>query len=227
MALSDYLKDFSLVEAAFSRQGLAITLPQAEAIALELLPLFAANKPAPAPVPVPVPVPTPPPPPPVEATPYTLDQIRGFYEKYLGREPESEAIVEEWSRNPKAEENIAHSTEAIQYSQYTAAHTVPHTSVLFDHDWTGTVPTALRTLLAMGLAGPDGSNGQAVIDKLQTYDLGPDANGEFQPHHNGPAGLPTYGFPKFYVSYVPLSAGGGPIPDDGSGRSYYQIVVFG
>jgi hypothetical protein len=102
----------------------------------------------------------------------------------------------------------------------------PTGGVLFDHAWAGNVELRLRALLASGLAGPDGSNGQAVVDQMNAFG-GIYANGEFQPHHNGPAGLPTYGYPWFYVSYVPLSAGGGPIPDDGSGRSYYQIVEFG
>ena len=66
-----------------------------------------------------------------------------------------------------------------------------------------------------GLAGPDGSNGQAVIDQMNALG-GIYINGVFQPHHNR-VGQPTYGFPWFYVSYVPMNGG----------VLTYQIVEFG
>src|SRR5579864_8282777 len=87
----------------------------------------------------------------------------------------------------------------------------PTGGVLFDHPWAGNVELRLRALLASGLAGPDGSNGQAVVDQMNALG-GIYANGEFQPHHDG-VGAPTYGYPWFYVSYIPLN--------DGSGRSFY------
>ncbi|HEV3218052.1 MAG TPA: hypothetical protein VGZ27_20160 [Vicinamibacterales bacterium] len=87
--------------------------------------------------------------------------------------------------------------------------------VLFDHPWTGRVETVLHDLLASGLAGPDGSNGQAVVDQMNAMG-GIFAGAVFQPHHNG-IGDPTFGFGWFYVSFVPI----------GNGTSFYQIVEYG
>ena len=84
--------------------------------------------------------------------------------------------------------------------------------VQFDHVWTGNVESKMQSILSTGLAGVDGSNGQAVIDKLNAMS-GIYAGGEFQAHHDGPTGLPTYGFNWFYVSYLP--------------NQVYQIVQFG
>ncbi len=89
------------------------------------------------------------------------------------------------------------------------------TTVNFDHPWTGNVESALRSLLATGLAGADGSNGQLVVDQMNGMG-GIYAGGEFQPHHDG-VGAPTYGYGWFYVSYV----------DIGGGTIGYQIVEFG
>jgi hypothetical protein len=87
--------------------------------------------------------------------------------------------------------------------------------VSFDHDWNGKVENALRAILATGLAGPDGGNGQAVIDQMNA--MGPLYSGaEFQPRHDG-GGYRTYGFGWFYVSYA--------LMPDGTGQ--YQIVEFG
>jgi len=97
-----------------------------------------------------------------------------------------------------------------------SAPTVPTNAVLFDHPWTGNVELQLRVLLASGLAGANGLNGQAVVDQMNGLG-GIYAGGEFQPQHDGPGGYPTYGYPWFYVSYVPI----------GNGTSYYQIVEFG
>lgn len=88
-------------------------------------------------------------------------------------------------------------------------------SILFDHPWTGNVESKLHSLLASGLAGTDGENGQAVVDQLNAMG-GIYAGAEFQPHHDGPSGFPTYGFGWFYVSYV-----------TNQGPSFYQIVEFG
>jgi hypothetical protein len=99
-------------------------------------------------------------------------------------------------------------------------------AVQFDHPWFGTVESKLRELLASGLAGPDGSNGQAVVDQLNAYT--PWAPCIFQPHHNGYPGLPTYGCPWFYVSYLPFDTGayyrGEPQTFE---NSFYQIVEYG
>jgi hypothetical protein len=86
--------------------------------------------------------------------------------------------------------------------------------VQFDHVWTGAVESKLHDILATGLAGEDGSNGQAVINQMNSIG-GIFSGGEFQPHHNGPTGLPTYGFGWFYVSYM-YNHG-----------NFYQIVKFG
>src|SRR5579864_604475 len=88
--------------------------------------------------------------------------------------------------------------------------------IWFDHAWTGNVENALRNILATGLAGADGLNGQAVVDQLNAMG-GIYAGAEFQPAHDGPGGPPVYGFPWFYVAYVPLS----------NGALGYQIVEFG
>jgi hypothetical protein len=88
--------------------------------------------------------------------------------------------------------------------------------VLFDHAWTGNVELQMRALLASGLAGPDGENGQAVIDYLNGLG-GIYAGGVFQPHHDGPGGVPTYGFGWFYVAYLTTDYVTG----------VYQIVEFG
>ena len=88
--------------------------------------------------------------------------------------------------------------------------------VWFDHSWTGNVENALRSLLATGLGGPDGLNGQAVVDQLNAMG-GIYAGAEFQPAHDGPGGPPVYGFSWFYVAFVPLS----------NGALGYQIVEFG
>lgn len=97
----------------------------------------------------------------------------------------------------------------------------------FDHSWTGNVESQLRVFLSSGLAGEDGSNGQAIINQMNAMG-GIYSGGEFQPHHNGPTGLPTYGFGWFYVSYVPFDpaaylAG----TKQTSANSYYQIIEFG
>ncbi|HEV3214152.1 MAG TPA: hypothetical protein VGZ27_00430 [Vicinamibacterales bacterium] len=92
--------------------------------------------------------------------------------------------------------------------------------VNFDHAWTGKVELQLQALLASGLARPDGSNGQAVVDKMNALG-GIYAGAEFQPHHNG-VGDPTYGFGWFYVSYI--TSGPNARPD---GRGFYQIVEYG
>jgi hypothetical protein len=113
-------------------------------------------------------------------------------------------------RNPRTETNIRESPEAQAYA---AAHAP---AVQFDHDWTGKVEQQLRVFLASGLAGPDGLNGQAVVDQMNALG-GIYANGAFNPHHNGPEGAPTYGYTCFYVSYVPLTPGG---------ARGYQIVEF-
>ncbi|HEV3218062.1 MAG TPA: hypothetical protein VGZ27_20210 [Vicinamibacterales bacterium] len=104
---------------------------------------------------------------------------------------------------------------ATQGFQTPAPAPPPPPAVLFDHAWTGTVELQLRALLASGLARPDGSNGQAVVDRLNAMG-GIYAGAEFQPHHNG-VGDPTYGFGWFYVSYVPV----------GAGTNLYQIIEFG
>jgi hypothetical protein len=88
--------------------------------------------------------------------------------------------------------------------------------VLFDHPWFGKVELALRALLASGLGGPDGENGQAVVDTMDSYG-GIYAGAEFQPHHDGPLGLPTYGFGWFYVSYITVDYVTG----------HYEIVEYG
>jgi len=88
--------------------------------------------------------------------------------------------------------------------------------VWFDHSWTGNVENALRNLLATGLAGSDGLNGQAVVDQMNAMG-GIYAGAEFQQAHDGPGGPPVYGFSWFYVAYVPLS----------NGQLGYQMVEFG
>jgi hypothetical protein len=88
--------------------------------------------------------------------------------------------------------------------------------IWFDHSWTGNVENALRAILATGLAGADGLNGQAVVDQMNAMG-GIYAGAEFQPAHDGPGGPPVYGFSWFYVAYVPLS----------NGALGYQIVEFG
>ena len=88
--------------------------------------------------------------------------------------------------------------------------------IWFDHSWKGNVENALRALLATGLGGADGLNGQAVVDQLNAMG-GIFAGAEFQPAHDGPGGPPVYGFHWFYVAYVPLS----------NGALGYQIVEFG
>jgi len=93
---------------------------------------------------------------------------------------------------------------------------VPPPAVLFDHPWAGNVELALRALLASGLAGADGLNGDAVVAQMNTLG-GIYAGAEFQQQHDGPGGYPTYGFGWFYVSYVPI----------GNGTGFYQIVEFG
>src|SRR5579864_8081571 len=49
MAVSDYLQYWPQIQAAFARQGITLTLVQAEAIAMELLPLVQQQRPAPQP----------------------------------------------------------------------------------------------------------------------------------------------------------------------------------
>jgi hypothetical protein len=98
-----------------------------------------------------------------------------------------------------------------------AVPTAPTNGVLFDHPWTGNVELQLRALLASGLAGANGLNGQAVVDQMNALG-GIYAGGEFQQHHDGPAGYPTYGYPWFYVSYITLG---------NSTSWYYQIVEYG
>jgi hypothetical protein len=88
--------------------------------------------------------------------------------------------------------------------------------IWFDHSWSGNVENALRALLATGLGGADGLNGQAVVDQLNAMG-GIYAGAEFQPQHDGPGGPPVYGFSWFYVAYVPLS----------NGALGYQMVEFG
>ncbi len=90
----------------------------------------------------------------------------------------------------------------------------PTSSVLFDHPWTGRVESTFHDLLASGLAGVDGLQGQTVVDRLNAMG-GIYAGAEFQPSHNG-NGFPTYGFPWFYVSYI-----------NNQGPPFYQIVEFG
>ncbi|HLZ44403.1 MAG TPA: hypothetical protein VKQ05_01840 [Gemmatimonadales bacterium] len=209
----DFLKYLSVwpqIEAAFARAGVTLTLAQAVAIAEDLWQIFKPAAPPAAPPPAP-PV-DPPPPAPPEVTPFTADQIAAFYLKYLGRVPESAAVVNEWMHDPHAESNIRNTPEAQAFA---AAH---GSTVNFDHKWTGAVELQLQRFLATGMAGPDGANGQAVIDKMNAIG-GSYAGGEFQAHHDGPQGFPTYGFPWFYVSYVPMN--------DGSGHGFYQIVEFG
>jgi hypothetical protein len=87
--------------------------------------------------------------------------------------------------------------------------------VLFDHPWSGKVELALRALLASGLGQPDGEGGYGVLAQMDSYG-GIYAGGEFQPHHDGPLGVPTYGFGWFYVSYITYDYVTG----------YYQIVEF-
>jgi hypothetical protein len=87
--------------------------------------------------------------------------------------------------------------------------------VWFDHSWTGNAENALRALLATGLGGADGLNGQAVVDQMNAMG-GIYAGAEFQPMHDGPGGPPVYGFSWFYVAFVPLS----------NGALGYQIVEF-
>jgi hypothetical protein len=93
----------------------------------------------------------------------------------------------------------------------------PAASVIFDHPWSGNVELALRALLATGLGGPDGLNGDAVVNQMNSYG-GIYAGAEFQPAHDGPDGPPVYGFGWFYVAYVPI----GP-----NGALGYQIVEYG
>ncbi len=116
------------IAAAFANQGITLTLAQAEAIFLELAPIF-ESPPSVPPVP-PIDPPLPPIPPivvpPVEVTPYTHDQIVNFYQMYLGRAPENDAIVQEWMRNPHAEANIKDSPEAQAYAAAHAPHDQPH-----------------------------------------------------------------------------------------------------
>jgi hypothetical protein len=87
--------------------------------------------------------------------------------------------------------------------------------VLFDHPWSGKVELALRALLESGLGQPDGEGGYSVLAQMDSYG-GIYAGGEFQPHHDGPLGVPTYGFGWFYVSYITFDYVTG----------YYQIVEF-
>jgi hypothetical protein len=88
--------------------------------------------------------------------------------------------------------------------------------VLFDHPWAGKVELALRALLASGLGQPDGEGGYNVVAQLDALG-GIYAGAEFQPHHDGPSGVPTYGFGWFYVSYITTDYVTG----------FYQIVEFG
>jgi hypothetical protein len=88
--------------------------------------------------------------------------------------------------------------------------------VLFDHPWSGKVELALRALLASGLGRPDGEGGFDVVAQLDALG-GIYAGAEFQPHHDGPLGVPTYGFGWFYVSYITYDYVTG----------FYQIVEFG
>jgi hypothetical protein len=196
----DYISLLPAIQAAFARQNITITVPQLFSIAEEILLLTKPVQSSPVPPETPLPViPIPPVviPPVIQNTPYTHDQIVSFYVKYLGRQPENEAIIEEWMANPNAEINISQTPEA---NAYAASQNVG--KVQFDHPWTGDIESHLRTILATGLAGSDGSNGQAVIDQMNALGA-PYNTGEFVAHHNGPAGLPTYGFPNFYVSYLP------------------------
>jgi hypothetical protein len=124
MTLSELMLNWPAIQNAFANRGYSLSLLDAEAIFVELQGRWQAYPlpepvPPPVPVPVPVPVPEPPPPPPVEVTPYTADQITAFYWKYLGRAPESDAVVWEWRRDPNAEHNISTAWEAQQYA---AAH---------------------------------------------------------------------------------------------------------
>lgn len=89
------------------------------------------------------------------------------------------------------------------------------TAVQFDHVWNGAVELQLRSLLSSGLAGADGSNGQAIINAMNALG-GIYVGGEFQAHHDGPAGFPTYGFGWFYVSYITTTT-----------PAFYQIIEFG
>jgi len=107
-------------------------------------------------------------------------------------------------------------TAVFQTPAPAASTPTPTNGVLFDHPWTGNVELQLRALLASGLAGANGLNGQAVVDQMNALG-GIYAGGEFQQQHDGPGGFPTYGYGWFYVSYVPI----------GNGTSYYQIVEFG
>jgi hypothetical protein len=85
--------------------------------------------------------------------------------------------------------------------------------VNFDHPWTGKVENRLRSFLSFGLAGPDGMNGQAAIDEMNAIG-GIYSGGEFQKSHNN-NGMPTYGFPWFFVSYR-----------NDQPNPYYEIVEF-
>jgi hypothetical protein len=252
MVVSDYLQYWPQIQAAFARQGVTLTLPQAEAIALELLPLFQQLRPAPQasspPSPQqPVPqawtmtVPVVPgkasgsfqPDLPAGAPAITAETVNGLLTFAVPA-----AVLDSWGGSitisaPGYIDDVRRIVQPAEIQPPVVLQALPAVPpppppslVLFDHEWTGKVELQFRALLASGLAGTDGSNGQAVVNQMNALG-GIYANGEFQPHHNGPTGLPTYGYPWFYVSYVPLSAGGGPIPDDGSGRSYYQIVEFG
>jgi hypothetical protein len=254
MAVSDYLQYWPQIQAAFAGQGITLTLVQAEAIALQLLPLFQQLRPAPPPQSPPPPSPLPAVPQPWTMTvPVVPSKASGIFQPDLpagapaiAAEAVSglltfavpAATLDSWGGSitisaPGYIDDVRRIVQPAEIQPPVVLQAVPAvasspspSSVLFDHEWTGKVELQFRALLASGLAGADGSNGQAVVNQMNALG-GIYANGEFQPHHNGPAGLPTYGYPWFYVSYVPLSAGGGPIPNDGSGRSYYQIVEFG
>ncbi len=122
----DLLMYWPRITAAFIEEGATPpTLAQAEAIFLKLAPIF-QHAPSVPPVPPPVLVPPVEVPPPVEVTPYTAAQIMGFYRTYLGRDPESSAIVQEWMRNPRAEQEIRESPEAQAYTAAHAPHSQPH-----------------------------------------------------------------------------------------------------
>jgi hypothetical protein len=111
---------------------------------------------------------------------------------------------------------ISFFTPAAVVAPPTSGGPVQVNGVWFDHSWTGNVENALRAILATGLGGPDGLNGQAVVNQMNAMG-GIYAGAEFQPAHDGPGGPPVYGFSWFYVAFVPLS----------NGALGYQIVEFG
>lgn len=213
---------FPQIQAAFAAQGITITLAQVVAIVEALAPLFTN-------LPPPVPVPPPPIPPPVRFVNLNIKvNVPGAVVKISQDDGNGDVRTTDGNGfcnfGVVALQPQTVTTTAVGYiDQSTTITPLDDTdfnvtllqnpsTVKFDHDWTGNVELKLREFLSSGLAGGDGMNGQAVIDKMNSLG-GIYSGGEFQQHHDGPQGFPTYGFSWFYVSYVP--------------GEVYQIVVYG